>query len=129
MLLRKQKTPRIVRFLLRKFKNICPSKVHVRFRPGQRYLILQGHKKSIWVAVIGGLKVPLPPISKILITVILKLVTHKYDFYFIMYRLKWRQVSATACDRRMPLKIKGKIYKTYIIPVVLYRSEYWNIGK
>jgi hypothetical protein len=39
--------------------------------------------------------------------------------------MKWRQVSGTICDRRMPLKLKGKIYKTIIRPVVLYGSECW----
>ncbi|XP_028027185.1 uncharacterized protein LOC114240729 [Bombyx mandarina] len=39
--------------------------------------------------------------------------------------MKWRQVSTTACDRRMPLQLKGKNYKTIIRPVVLYESECW----
>jgi hypothetical protein len=39
--------------------------------------------------------------------------------------MKWRQVSGTTCDRRMPLKLKVKIYKTIIRPVVLYGSECW----
>lgn len=39
--------------------------------------------------------------------------------------MKWRQVSGTTCDPRMPLKLKGKIYKTIIRPVVLYGSECW----
>jgi hypothetical protein len=37
--------------------------------------------------------------------------------------MKWWQVSGTTCGRRMPLKLKGKIYKTIIRPVVLYGSE------
>lgn len=39
--------------------------------------------------------------------------------------MKWRQVSGTTCDPRMPPKLKGKIYKTVIRPVVLYGSECW----
>jgi hypothetical protein len=39
--------------------------------------------------------------------------------------MKWRQDSGTTCDQRMPLKLKGKIYKTIIRPVVLYGSECW----
>jgi hypothetical protein len=39
--------------------------------------------------------------------------------------MKWRQVSGAICDRRMPLKLKAKIYKTIIRPVVFYGSECW----
>jgi hypothetical protein len=39
--------------------------------------------------------------------------------------MKWQQVSGTTCDRRMPLKLKGKIYKTIIRPIVLYGSKCW----
>ena len=28
--------------------------------------------------------------------------------------LKWRQVTAVTCDSRMPLKLKGKVYKTVV---------------
>lgn len=41
--------------------------------------------------------------------------------------MKWRQVTGTTCDPRMPLKLKGKIYKTIIRPVVMYGSECWAI--
>ncbi|XP_046971133.1 uncharacterized protein LOC124538205, partial [Vanessa cardui] len=37
--------------------------------------------------------------------------------------MKWRQVTGTICDPRIPLKLKGKIYKTMIRPAVLYGSE------
>jgi hypothetical protein len=39
--------------------------------------------------------------------------------------MKWRQVPRTTRDRRMPLKLNEKIYKTIIRPVVLYGSECW----
>ena len=29
------------------------------------------------------------------------------------------------CDRQMPKKLKGKIYKTVIRPVLMYGSEAW----
>jgi hypothetical protein len=33
--------------------------------------------------------------------------------------LKWRQASDVLCDPRMPLKLKGKFYRTAIRPVIL----------
>ncbi|XP_039891991.1 uncharacterized protein LOC120736091 [Simochromis diagramma] len=36
--------------------------------------------------------------------------------------LKWRQVTGVLCDRRMPDRLKGKIYKTVVYPVALYGS-------
>ncbi|KAJ8709706.1 hypothetical protein PYW08_009710 [Mythimna loreyi] len=43
--------------------------------------------------------------------------------------MKWRQVTGTTCDPRMPLKLKGKIYKSVIRPVLLYGSECWALKK
>jgi hypothetical protein len=34
--------------------------------------------------------------------------------------LKWRQASAVLCDPRVPLKLKGKFYRTVIRPTILY---------
>jgi hypothetical protein len=39
--------------------------------------------------------------------------------------LKWRQASDVLCDR-VPLKLKGKFYRTAIRPVILYGAEYWS---
>jgi hypothetical protein len=38
--------------------------------------------------------------------------------------LKWRQASDVLCDPRVPLKVKGKFYRTAIRPTMLYRAEY-----
>jgi hypothetical protein len=38
-------------------------------------------------------------------------------------RMKWWQVSGTTCDRRMPLKLQEKIYKTIIRPIVLCMDQ------
>nr|ADI61822.1 endonuclease-reverse transcriptase [Bombyx mori] len=43
--------------------------------------------------------------------------------------LKWREVSGVTCDRRMPVKLKGMIYKTIIRPVLMYGSETWAATK
>jgi hypothetical protein len=39
--------------------------------------------------------------------------------------LKWRQASAALCDPRVPLKLKGKFYRTAIRSAMLYGAEYW----
>jgi hypothetical protein len=39
--------------------------------------------------------------------------------------LKWCQASGVLCDPRVPLKIKGKFYRTTIRPAMLYEVECW----
>ena len=36
---------------------------------------------------------------------------------------KWREVSGIVCDKRMPLKLKTKVYTAVIQPVLLYGLE------
>jgi hypothetical protein len=38
--------------------------------------------------------------------------------------LKWHQASSILCDPRVPLKLKGKFYRTAIRPTMLYGAEY-----
>ena len=38
---------------------------------------------------------------------------------------KWRSASSILCDRKIPLKLKGKFYRTAIRPAMLYGSECW----
>jgi hypothetical protein len=40
--------------------------------------------------------------------------------------LAWRKVSGVIYDRRIPLKLKGQIYKTAVRPALLYGAETWN---
>jgi hypothetical protein len=39
--------------------------------------------------------------------------------------LKWRQASGVLCDPMVPLKLKGKFYRTVIRPAMLYGAECW----
>jgi hypothetical protein len=39
--------------------------------------------------------------------------------------LKWHQASGVLCDPRVPLKLKGKFYRTAIRPDMLYGAECW----
>lgn len=47
----------------------------------------------------------------------------------LYYQKTWREVSGVTCDRRMPVKLKGMIYKTIIRPVLMYGSETWAATK
>ena len=41
--------------------------------------------------------------------------------------LKWRNASGVLCDGKIPLKLKGKFYRTIIRLVLLYGSECWAV--
>jgi hypothetical protein len=38
---------------------------------------------------------------------------------------KWHQASGVLCDPRVPIKLKGKFYRTVIRPAMLYGAECW----
>ncbi|XP_063635176.1 uncharacterized protein LOC134805911 [Cydia splendana] len=40
---------------------------------------------------------------------------------------KWREVTGVLCDPRIPVKLKGLVYKSIIRPVLLYGSETWPV--
>ena len=41
----------------------------------------------------------------------------------------WKKCSGVLCDRRVPVKLKGKVYKTVIRPAMLYGAEMWATTK
>ena len=43
--------------------------------------------------------------------------------------LKWRAATGVLCDRSIPLKLKGKSYRTAIRPALLYGTECWAYKK
>ncbi|GKB64014.1 ataxia telangiectasia mutated family protein, partial [Tanacetum coccineum] len=42
---------------------------------------------------------------------------------------RWMAASGVLCDKRVPLKLKGKFYRVSIRPAMLYGSECWPITK
>ena len=41
----------------------------------------------------------------------------------------WRKLSGVLCDRRLPSRLKGKIFKTVVRPAMTYGTETWAIKK
>ena len=42
---------------------------------------------------------------------------------------KWKELSGVLCDRRMPVAVKGKVYRTMVRPVLMYGSETWTMTR
>ena len=41
----------------------------------------------------------------------------------------WKQCSGVLCDKKMPVKLKGKVYRTVVRPAMLYGAETWATTK
>ncbi|KAM3286480.1 hypothetical protein P3S67_025279 [Capsicum chacoense] len=41
--------------------------------------------------------------------------------------MKWRLASGVLCDRKVPLKLKGKFYRVAVRPAMLYGAECWSV--
>ena len=41
----------------------------------------------------------------------------------------WKRVSRILCDRRISLRVKGKVYKTVVRPAMMYGAETWTVKK
>nr|XP_043633667.1 uncharacterized protein LOC122604869 [Erigeron canadensis] len=52
-------------------------------------------------------------------------VTHRIQVGW----MKWRAATGVMCDKRIPLKLKGKFYRVAIRPAMLYGSECWAMTK
>ncbi len=39
--------------------------------------------------------------------------------------MKWRSISGVVCDKKISLRLKSKMYKTFVRPALLYGSECW----
>ena len=48
-------------------------------------------------------------------------ITHRVS---VAWR-NWKRFSGVLCDRRIPVKLKGKVYKTVVRPALLYGAETW----
>ena len=43
--------------------------------------------------------------------------------------MNWKKCSGVLCDKRMPVKLKGKVYRTVVRPAMLYGAETWATTK
>ena len=43
--------------------------------------------------------------------------------------MNWMNYSGVLCDKRMPVKLKGKVYRTVVRPAMLYRADTWATTK
>ena len=41
----------------------------------------------------------------------------------------WKRVSGILCDRRISLRVKGKVYKTVVRPAMMYGADTWAVKK
>ena len=41
----------------------------------------------------------------------------------------WKRISGILCDRRISLRVKGKVYRTVVRPAMLYGAETWAVKK
>lgn len=42
--------------------------------------------------------------------------------------MKWQQNSAIFCDKKMPMKLKGRLYNSVVVPALIYGTESWTMN-
>ncbi|VDO96926.1 unnamed protein product [Heligmosomoides polygyrus] len=42
---------------------------------------------------------------------------------------KWRSLTGVLCDKKMPERLKSKIYKNVVLPVAMHGAECWPASK
>ena len=42
---------------------------------------------------------------------------------------KWREASGILCDKRIPIRLKGKFYKAVVRPAMMYGTECWAVDR
>lgn len=52
-------------------------------------------------------------------------VTHRINTGW----MKWRELTGVLCDSKMPVRIKGKVYKTAVRPAMMHGAECWPLKK
>ena len=43
--------------------------------------------------------------------------------------MKWERMTCVLCDKKVPIKLKDKVYKTVIRPTMAYGAECWAVRK
>ncbi|EYC29922.1 hypothetical protein Y032_0005g2334 [Ancylostoma ceylanicum] len=43
--------------------------------------------------------------------------------------MRWRTATGILCDKKMPIRLKSKVYRTVVRPVALYGTECWAATK
>ena len=43
--------------------------------------------------------------------------------------MKWKQLTGVLCDTKVPIKLKDMVYKTVIMPTIIYGAECWAVRK
>jgi hypothetical protein len=43
--------------------------------------------------------------------------------------MKWREASGVLCDKRIPIKLKGQVYKNLVKPTMLYVPKCWAVDR
>ena len=52
------------------------------------------------------------------------------EMTYIQSRWKnWKRISRIRCDRKISLKVNGKVYKTVVISPMMYGAETWAVKK